>query len=78
MYQGIRILFSEVVGEQYEDWSGVRSKGRALRRRKAGHKQRVVIRYRANGTYVHDAVNNTIIMHPGDRINFEQALRRKA
>lgn len=76
-YGGLRIIDSEIVGEPYEDWSQVRSPGRAARRRKRGFKQRIVTRYRATGKVLHDIVNNVIYMHPHDRLKFDRMLRER-
>lgn len=38
---GIQIIENSMLTEPYEDWSQVRSHGRARRRMKQGHKQRV-------------------------------------
>lgn len=74
---GLRIIDSEVIGDPYEDWSGVRSHGRAARRRKLGHPQRIVTRYRANGKVLHDRVRDVIYMHPHDRLKFERMMRER-
>ena len=71
---GIRIMTSELVGEPYEDWSGVRSHGRAARRRKK-HPQRIVTRYRANGKLMHDKIRNVIYCHPDDARRIEAQFR---
>lgn len=73
-YGGIRLISSVMVGDPYEDWSGVRSRGRAERRRKQGHAQRIVTRYRANGSIMHDKINNVMYVHPHDRAKVEAAL----
>jgi len=77
-YSGLKIVTSAVIGDPYEDWSGVRSKGRARRRLKQGHSQRIVVRYRANGTVFHDRLSNTLMMHPDDRIRLDHILREKS
>lgn len=74
---GIRIIDTEMVGDAYEDWSRVRSPGRAARRRRYGHPQRIVTRYRANGKCIHDKIHNVIYMHPHDRMRFEADMRRR-
>ncbi len=70
IYAGMRILTSDVIGDPYEDWSDVRSRGRAARRRKQGHKQRIVTRYRADGRCVHHRGHNCVYMHPDDYARF--------
>ena len=69
---GLKIIDTEMVGDAYEDWSGVRSPSRALRRRKQGHPQRIVTRYRANVKVLHDKIHGVIYMHPHDRMKFER------
>jgi hypothetical protein len=71
----LRIIDAESVGDPYEDWSQVRSPGRAARRRRLGHPQRIVIRYRANGKAIHDTVRGVICLHPHDRVVFDQMMR---
>jgi hypothetical protein len=77
LYGGIQIIDTEMVGDAYEDWSAVRSRGRATRRRRYGHPQRIVTRYRANGKCIHDKARNVIYMHPHDRMRFETVMRQK-
>lgn len=72
---GLRLIDNELVGDPYEDWSRVRSPGRARRRRKQGHPQRIVTRYRANGKALHDVNMNCIYVHPHDRIKIERMMR---
>lgn len=78
MLSGLRIVDSAIVGDPWEDWSGVRSHGRAARRRKMGHPQRIVTRYRANGKAVHDKAAGVIYIHPDDRRKLETILRERA
>ena len=77
LYGGIRIVDAEAVGDAYEDWSAVRSPGRA-RRRRAKHPQRIITRYRANGNCLHDKVNSVIYMHPHDRMRLDAVMRARA
>lgn len=72
---GIRLIDSEMIGDPYEDWSQVRSPSRAARRRRQGHPQRIVTRYRANGNVFHDKARNVIYVHPHDRLKIERMLR---
>jgi hypothetical protein len=74
-FGGLRIVDTEAVGDPYEDWSGVRSHARAARRRKLGHPQRIVTRYRANGKVLQDQVRGVIYIHPHDRMKLEQMMR---
>ena len=71
---GVRVITSDAVGEPYEDWSAVRSPGRARRRRAKGHPQCIVVRHRANGQFYHDRIHNTIICHPHDYLRIQQRL----
>ena len=74
---GIRLIDSEAVGEPYEDWSQVRSPGRAARRRKRGFTQRIVTRYRGTGKFFHDRLNDVIYIHPDDRVKIERMLSER-
>ena len=69
-----RIVESEMVGEPYEDWSAVRSHGRAARRRRRGFQQRIVTRYRAVGKVVHDQLRGIVYLHPDDRRRLEKVI----
>ncbi len=61
-YLGLKIVIDdELMSEWYEDWSDVRSPGRAVRRRKRGFKQRIVHRKRPKQEFI--KFGNTIIMH---------------
>lgn len=71
---GMRIVETDMVGDAWQDWSGVRSPSRARRRLRQGHPQRIVTRYRANGTYMHDQINGVIYAHPHDVVRLRQAL----
>lgn len=75
---GLRMIDNELVGDPYEDWSEVRSPSRAALRRRQGHPQRIVTRYRANGTVIHDKSRDAIYIHPHDRMKVERMLREKA
>lgn len=77
LYGGIQIFDAEHIGDPYEDWSRVRSHGRAQRRRRQGDPQRIIIRYRANGKAIHDKVRNVIYLHPHDRMRLEGEIRRR-
>lgn len=71
---GLRIIESDAIGDPYEDWSMVRSPGRARRRLRQGHRQNIVTRYRANGQVFHDKGRNTLYVHPHDRPELERKL----
>lgn len=74
----IRLFDSEILGDPWQDWSGVRSKGRAARRLKRGFPQRIVTRYKPNGKLLHDKINNIIYAHPVDRMRLEAGLNRRS
>lgn len=63
-FGGLRLIESDlmVVGP-FEDWSQVRSPGRA-RRRRGKHPQRIRFYYKPDPNVMHDRVHNTIIGHP--------------
>lgn len=75
---GLRIVESPMVGEAYQDWTGVRSHGRARRRLKQGHPQNIVTRYRANGECLHDKARGIVYMHPADASRFRATIRNEA
>jgi hypothetical protein len=77
IYGGPRLIDTEMVGDPYEDWSGVRSPARARRRRARGFFQRIKIRYRPNGKAIHDKANGVIYIHPVDRLRVEAELARR-
>lgn len=60
---GFRIIESDllVIGP-FEDWSQVRSHGRAARRRKQGHRQRIRLYYKPDPNA--RQMGDTLIMHP--------------
>lgn len=60
---GIRILENKlmVIGP-FEDWSDVRSHGRAARRRRQGHRQRIRVYYLPDPKFIQ--FGNTIVGHP--------------
>lgn len=74
-FGGLRIVETDLVGDPYEDWSQVRAPSRARRRRAKGYPQRIVTRYRANGTAIHDKQLNAIYMHRDDRLKLERTLQ---
>jgi hypothetical protein len=62
---GIRILASEhMPTDTVEDWSRVRSPGRAARRRRQGHPQRIGYRQEPKRMVVHDTAQNVLYVHP--------------
>ena len=62
MIGALRIIESLDVVDTVEDWSDVRSKGRARRRRKQGHKQRV--RYVEKPSATVYRWGDCLVMHP--------------
>lgn len=64
MLDGVRIIEDDKMVDVTEDWSRVRSRGRAARRRRRGHQQNI----RFVGTPKKEAVSidggRTMIMHP--------------
>ena len=62
MLGGFRIIESALLTEPFEDWSQVRSHGRARRRLKQGHPQRVrYIQVPSKNAY---RIGSDIVMHP--------------
>jgi hypothetical protein len=57
----MRIIEDANMLDSYEDWSAVRSPGRA-RRRRWKHKQRIVTRYKPKTEAFQ--MGNTLVMHP--------------
>jgi len=73
-YGALQIIETDMVGDPWEDWSGVRSPGRARRRLKRGFKQNIVVRYKANGKAIQDTARGTIYIHPHDAIRLRSAI----
>ena len=69
---GVRIIESPFLTETFEDWSNVRSHGRARRRMKQGHPQRVRHIQVPSKTAYYTAAG--IVMHP----EMAAALRARA
>lgn len=63
-FGGLRMIATDlmVIGP-FEDWSQVRSPGRA-RRRRAKHKQRIRFYHKPDPNVMHDRVNGVIYGHP--------------
>lgn len=70
----LKIIENPLIGDTYEDWTMVRSHGRAARRR-AKHPQRIVIRYKANGKFYHLRDHDAIVCHPGDAAKLRATLK---
>ncbi len=64
-YVGLQIIEAPamVIGP-FEDWSAVRSPGRARRRRRQGHPQRIRQYYKPDPKVLHDKVHGVIYAHP--------------
>ena len=75
MFSGLKLIETHLmtVGP-FEDWSGVRSRGRAARRRKQGHKQRIRLFYEPDPNVMHDRVNNIIYGHPATLAHLRSTL----
>lgn len=74
-YDGVRIFESEHLVETVEDWSRVRSRGRAARRRKLGHRQniRTYERPMLGGVMV----GGDLYMHPVSRAKLYGQVRER-
>ncbi len=59
---GVRIIESVHLADPYEDWSRVRSPGRARRRMRQGHRQNVVYGTRPSPTFIQ--TKEAIFGHP--------------
>lgn len=60
-YAGLRILVNNSLTRIVEDWSDVRSHGRARRRQRQGHKQRIRFVQVPSSEIIR--VGDTLIMH---------------
>lgn len=58
-----KLMINDLLVEEYEDWSRVRSPSRAKRRMKSGHRQNVDIKQRPSSRVIHDKVNNVMYCH---------------
>lgn len=62
-FAGCRIIESDRMVDLVEDWSAVRSPGRARRRRRQGHRQNIVVRLVPKREAL-QLPNGDIVMHP--------------
>lgn len=62
LYGGLRIIRDINLTDHVEDWSRVRSPGRARRRRKLGHPQNIVYRLVPKKDVFR--IGDTLVMHP--------------
>ena len=60
---GIRIIEDKNMVDAIEDWSRVRSPGRAARRRRRGHRQNIAVRL-VPKPYAYVADDGRAVMHP--------------
>jgi len=75
---GIRIHASEnLLSDPIEDWSQVRSRSRAERRRRQGHPQRIVIRREPRREILYVEAQGAMFMHPVVLAEFRAALARR-
>lgn len=76
---GFRIVASEMMPtDTVEDWTHVRSPSRAARRRRQGHRQRIVYRQEPRREILFVEAQNTMFMHPAVLAGFEAALKRRS
>ena len=71
---GTRIIESRLMVNHVEDWSRVRSPGRARRRRAQGHRQNIVIREVPMPDAITIDGGRTLIMHPSTATLLRQAI----
>ena len=72
---GMRIVESEYLVDQVEDWSGCRSRSRAERRRRQGHRQNVrVINVPRKEVVV---VGDMMIVHPAVAAQFRREMQAR-
>jgi hypothetical protein len=62
MIAGTRIIEDSNLVVWVEDWSRVRSPGRALRRKRQGHRQNIVMRRQPDPKII--TFGSSLIMHP--------------
>jgi hypothetical protein len=64
-FNGLRVIPSpHMLGNPVVDYSGCRSRARAERRAKQGHKQRTVVRYVPDNNVIIDRKRGVIYAHP--------------
>lgn len=77
-FGGIQLIATSVMTiGPFEDWSDVRSPGRA-RRRRAKHKQRIRFYYKPDPQVLHDKVRNVIYGHPATLDHLTKAIEARA
>lgn len=73
MFGGVNLLTDAALVERSEDWSGVRSPGRARRRRARGHAQRVNVNVKPSPKVL-KMPNGDMVMHPATLAALKSAL----
>lgn len=76
LYNGLRLVNEPSLTETAEDWSDVRSHGRARRRRRQGHRQR--IRYYLVPSKTLITAGDMLIGHPETLAKLVAAIRKNA
>lgn len=71
-FNGLRLIETATMVENYEDWSAVRSPGRARRRRAKGHRQNIVIRLRPQSGVIQHG--DTLYAHPATVMALAKAI----
>lgn len=74
-YGGLRIIVDDKMLD--EDWSEVRSPGRARRRMKRGHKQRIKYSPSMQAVVTGRLGNTTAVMHPAMLERFKAEIKRR-
>ena len=72
---GVLIIENASLVDPYEDWSGVRSPGRARRRQRYGYRQNIVIRHKPKDRAYSIDGGRTLIMHPAMAAAFRAATK---
>lgn len=74
----LRIFASDLMPtDTAEDWSQVRSPSRAARRRRQGHRQRIVYRQEPRREILYVEAQHAMFMHPVVLAEFRDALDRR-
>jgi|EndMetStandDraft_7_1072992.scaffolds.fasta_scaffold1005518_1 hypothetical protein len=77
IFGGVRIVEDQnLVIEDGEDWSGVRSPGRAKRRRARGFRQNITTKYKPRPEALSMDDGHTLIMHPAMADQLRKEARR--
>lgn len=73
IFDGVRIIENDKMIDVTEDWSKVRSRGRAARRRRQGHRQNIKVIGTPKTEIISIDGGRTLIVHPATA----QVLRRE-